>query len=211
MSGTGTVELTDEQIAGMSPEQRRDLILRLARPNRELLPPAPVLRRIRYLRLAITTGSAVLLVPWIAYLALTLPERYVVHNWSITWVGFDVLLLLMFAATALLGWLRRQLLILTGFASGVLLLCDTWFDVMTASRGDLWESLASAAVEVPIAAVLIGGSLRLTRYMAERLWFIEPGQHIWQVPLALPRRWQRNRPTGPAGPGATGRSSSTGR
>ena len=37
-------------------------------------------------------ASAVLLIPWIAYLGLSLPHRYVAHNWDATWVGFDVLL-----------------------------------------------------------------------------------------------------------------------
>jgi hypothetical protein len=178
--------LTDEEIAAMSPGERRELIWRLARPSGELLPPARTVRRIRYLRLAITTASAVLLVPWITYLALTLPARYVVQNWSATWVGFDMLLLFMFALTAVLGWLRRQLLILTGFASGVLLLCDAWFDLMTADPGDRWESVGGALLEVPIAILLIGGALRLTRFLAARLWYLEPGMHLWQVPLAVP-------------------------
>src|SRR5262245_65532339 len=74
----GGVELTDEQIGTMSIEQRRELIWRLARPSADLLPPIRILRRIRYVRLAIMTGSALLLIPWIAFLALTLPDRYVV-------------------------------------------------------------------------------------------------------------------------------------
>jgi hypothetical protein len=180
------LELTDEQIHAMSAEQRRDLIWRLARPSEELLPPVRTLRRIRYLRLAIMTTSAVLLVPWIVYLALTLPERYVVHNWSVVWVGFDIMLLFMVAATAVLGWLRRQLLILTAFASGVLLICDAWFDIMLSAPGDRWGSVASAGLEIPVSVLMIAGSLRLVRFMAARLWFLQPGMHLWQVPLAVP-------------------------
>jgi hypothetical protein len=152
-----------------------------------------VLRRIRYLRLAVTTGAAVLLIPWILYLADTLPDRYVVNHWALTWVGFDVLLFCMFAATAVLGWLRRQLVVLIGFASGVLLLCDAWFDIMTANPNDVWVSVLAAALEVPIAILLIGGALRLTRYLAARLWLLEPGMHLWQMPLAVPTRRERVR------------------
>jgi hypothetical protein len=180
------VELTDDEILAMSIEQRRDLIWRLARPSAELLPPRRTLKRIRYLRLVIMTASAVLLVPWIVFLGLTLPQRYVVNNWSATWVGFDVILLVMFASTAVLGWLRRQLLILTAFASGVLLPCDAWFDVMTAAPRDVSWSLGSAALEIPIAALLIGGAPRLVRFMAARFWVLQPGMHLWQVPLAIP-------------------------
>jgi hypothetical protein len=180
------VELTDEEIQAMSAEQRRDLIRRLARPSAELLPPPQMLRRIRYLRLLIMTGSAVLLVPWIVYLGLTLPERYVVNNWSATWVGFDLILLVMLVSTAVLGWLRRQLLILTAFASGVLLVSDAWFDIMTAAPHDLRWSVASAALELPMAALLIGGALRLVRFMAARFWILQPGMRMWQVPLVIP-------------------------
>jgi hypothetical protein len=38
--------------------------------------------------------------------------------------GFDVLLLVFMAITALLGLLRRQLLIVSAFTTGVLLVCD---------------------------------------------------------------------------------------
>jgi hypothetical protein len=63
--------------------------------------------------------SAVVLVPWIAYLAVTLPRIYVTHNWDEAWVGFDILLLLLIASTAVVGILRRQMVMLTGFATGI--------------------------------------------------------------------------------------------
>ena len=34
------------------------------------------------------------------------------------------------------GYLRRQALVVTAFATGVLLVCDAWFDVMTAHGDD---------------------------------------------------------------------------
>ncbi len=179
---TSLVEPTDEQILAMSPRQRRDLIQRLARPSEELL-PTRVVHRLRYLRLALMTGSALLLIPWIAYLSLTLPDRYVVHNWAATWIGFDILLLLMFATTALLGWLRRLLVVLPAFASGVLLVCDAWFDITLAGPHDVWGSVASAALELPVAVVLIGGTLRLMWFAAARMWLLEPGTRLWQVSI----------------------------
>jgi hypothetical protein len=73
--------------------------------------------------------------PWIVYLGFTLPANYVAQNWPATWIGFDCLLVAFMAATAVLAWLRRQLVMLTAFTTGVLLICDAWFDILTAGLG----------------------------------------------------------------------------
>jgi hypothetical protein len=179
--------LTDEQISALSPTERRELIARLVRPVEELVPSHRWLRRTVELRVAVMVLSAVVLVPWIVYLAITLPPRYVANNWDVTWVGFDVLLLVLIAATAVLGYLRRQLLVLTAFAAGVLLVCDAWFDVLTAHGDELTWSLATAlAVELPLAGLLIAGALQVLRLVAARAWLLEPGAHAWQIPIPLP-------------------------
>jgi hypothetical protein len=179
--------LTDEQIAALSPEERRELIARLVRPVDDLVPSRRWLRRTREVRVAVMVLSAAVLVPWIAYLAVTLPRVYVARNWDVAWVGFDVLLLTLIAATAVLGYLRRQLLVLTAFAAGVLLLCDAWFDVLTAHGDDqTWSVLTAAAVELPLAGLLIAGALQVMRLVAARAWLLEPGAHAWQIPIPLP-------------------------
>ena len=176
--------LTDAQINGLSPQDRHELIRRLARPPAELLPRPGALARMRRWRLTVVIGSAVALVPWTVYLGLTLPDRHVARNWSVTWVGFDALLLLMFVLTAALGAMRRQLLVPAAFTSGVLLLCDAWFDVTTAGPSEFWQALGTAVlVEIPIAALLISSALRLIRMTAARLWMVAPGERLWQVPL----------------------------
>jgi hypothetical protein len=127
---------------------------------------APWLWRTRRLRMSVLLLGAILLVPWIGYLAVSLPRRYVAHNWDRTWVGFDVLLLAMLLLTAVLGLRRRPLVVLTGFATGLLLVCDAWFDVMTADADDIALSLLTAlVVELPLAAILIAGSLQRFRML----------------------------------------------
>ena len=112
--------------------------------------------------------GAVLLVPWIGYLSVSLPRRYVAHNWDRTWVGFDVLLLVMLLLTAVLGLRRRPMVIVTGFATGLLLVCDAWFDVMTADADDIALSLITAlVVELPLAALLVVGSLQRLRLLVD--------------------------------------------
>ncbi len=181
--------LTDEQIAALSAEERRELIRRLARPMEEIVPSRRWLRRTRDAWITLMVTSAVVLVPWIVYLAITLPRAYVAHNWDRTWTGFDVLLLVMMVATAVLGWQRRQLLVLSAFATGVLLVCDAWFDVMTAGNRDVDVSLLTALlVELPLAALLIAGALRVVRLTAERLWALDPGGSVWRIRIPLPTR-----------------------
>ncbi len=181
------LDISDEQIARLTRAQRQELIRRLSRHTFAGLPSLHAVQRIRRRRLFVMIGGVVVLVPWTVYLGMTLPDRHVAHNWSVTWVGFDILLLLTFATTALFGLLRRQLVVLGAFASSILLLCDAWFDVTTASAGrEFWWALATAVVfEIPIAALLASSALRLLRLMAVRLWLIEPGDRLWMAPIPL--------------------------
>ena len=181
------IELTDEQILVMTPSERRELIERLARPVAELIPTGAIARS-RRVRLGMMVFGTVALIPWIVYLVATLPNTYVAQNWTLTWVGFDLLLLAMMATTVVLGLLRRQLLVLTAFATGVLLICDAWFDITTAAGDDVWISVIAAVCgELPLAFVLISGTLRLIRVMTARLWILQPGMRLWHVELPLPR------------------------
>ena len=175
--------LSDAQIAAMTPAERRDLISRLERPVAELL-PASDLARLRRVRLVVMVGAIIGLAPWIVYLAISLPDKYIAQNWPTTWVGFDLLILMFMAATAVLGLLRRQLLVLTAFTTGVLLICDAWFDVMTAAPADRWLSVMTAVFgELPLAGLLITGALRVLRLTATRLYILEPGMPLWRIPL----------------------------
>ncbi|MGW5253532.1 hypothetical protein ACWERW_10975 [Streptomyces sp. NPDC004012] len=90
-------------------------------------------------------------------LALTLPSSRHVHEWRLTWVGFDVLLIASLACTALLAWRRSRSVILYAHATAVLLICDTWFDIsLDAGTGDVWISGGLALLtELPLAAFLI--------------------------------------------------------
>ena len=175
--------LSDARIAAMSPAQRRDLIQRLQRPLDEVFPP-PMARRMRRTRLTLMVGGTIASIPWTVYLAFTLPANYVAHNWPATWMGFDCVLIAFMAATAVLGCLHRQLVVLPAFATGVLLVCDAWFDILTASPRDIWVSVLTAALgNLPLAVIMITGALRIMRLTAVRLWFLDPGTPAWRLPL----------------------------
>ena len=183
MTGYSDGVLSDAHIAAMSPAQRRELIQRLERPLDEVF-PAELARRMRRTRLTLMVAGTIVLIPWIVYLGFTLPANYVAYNWPATWIGFDSLLIAFMVATAVLGWLRRQLVVLPGFTTGVLLICDAWFDIMTAGPGQVWVSVLTAALgNLPLAALLITGALRILRVTATRLWLLDHGTPVWRLPL----------------------------
>ncbi|MFK0024010.1 hypothetical protein [Streptomyces sp. NPDC090798] len=115
------------------------------------------IRRHRRHTLELLTVCALALVPWTVLLAMTLPSVYEVRQWRVTWVGFDALLMVAMAATALLGWLRHRAVIVSAAATAVLLICDAWFDVSLAfGTSGVWLSAVLAAcVELPLAFYLI--------------------------------------------------------
>jgi len=141
--------------------------------------------QIRRIREWLALTAAVALIPWTIYLGFTLPQSYAAQHWQATWVGFDLLLLGFMTATAVLGFARHHLLTLFAFSTGVLLLCDAWFDVLTAKRGDLAVSILIAATgELPLAVVLIGGSLRIARLQMRPV-----GRARWPFPRRRHRPW----------------------
>ena len=97
---------------------------------------------------------ALLLLPWALFLKWRLPSHHVVRHWDTVWTGFDLVL-----AGALLGLAvclvrRSSWTQVAAAVAGTMLLCDAWFDVLTASSGaGVGEAIAEAAVaEVPLAA-----------------------------------------------------------
>lgn len=175
--------LTDDQIAALTADQRRELITRLEKPLSDVIDPA-LLARIRRIRLGLMVGGSLAMIPWLSYLAFTLPASYVAHNWPLTWIGFDILLVAFMLATAALGYLRRQLLVPAAFTTGVLLICDAWFDLMTAGPKDVWLSVGTALlIELPLAAFMIFSAQRMMRLTMLRLWLLDPGMRLWHLPL----------------------------
>lgn len=112
--------------------------------------------------------SAAVLVPWTAGLASLLPSTYLVTNWSLTWVGFDVALLLALGAAGVASLRRHPAAPGLLAVAASLLLCDAWFDVTTAaSTSDLVASAAAALlVELPLAVLLAREGRRQSRAAA---------------------------------------------
>ena len=101
--------------------------------------------------------AALGLAPWTIVLSFRLPAEHTSHHWDIAWVGFDVVLTLAVAATAI-GIHRRLLWARTPAAvAATLLLMDAWFDNLLASgAAEHFEAaLASVLVELPLGLVCL--------------------------------------------------------
>lgn len=157
-------------------------------------PRAQAMRRIL---LAAVTGSLVFLVPWIAYLSVSLPSERQVDQWDIAWVGFDFALAAAIGMTAWTAWRRRQVFIPWAMITGTLLICDAWFDiVLDWNTPDLWFAVLSALIgELPLAALLFYAARRLLRLTIERAWALTghtgPAPRVSRVELLVTANWLR--------------------
>jgi hypothetical protein len=151
---------TDDDLASLTREQRARLAHRLAElaaadPAAPRARPAPGAARRRWLAVLALAACAAM-IPWTARLATTLPEHYVTAHWSITWVGFDSVLVLSFAVTAWATLRGARAVWAATAVTATLLLCDAWFDITTASTAaDRTASAVAGAAEVPLAALLL--------------------------------------------------------
>ena len=180
--------IEENALRAMSAEERAELHHLLVSIDAEL----PSLERDDHRRrrlVLMLTAASVGLIPWTVLLAVTLPPRYLAGNWTVTWVGFDSILLSVLALTAWLAWRRRQAVVITAFVAATLLTCDAWFDITTsAGRTDTVIAVLSAVfLELPLAGLLFAVAHHLLSYTVHRA---RAGQstphgaaHLFKLPL----------------------------
>jgi hypothetical protein len=99
---------------------------------------------------------SLVLLPWIGYIAVSLPSRQLSPNYDIAWAGFDTFLR------------RSRYLSTAASATATLLIVDAWFDCMTTPARERWQSfLLCGLVELPLAVVCLWLSYH-THQIAER-------------------------------------------
>jgi len=157
--------LSQEELRGMSRDERLALLRSLIALDNSEPPDQPVGRRRRVVVLIAIVTCCVVLAAWIAVLALTLPRYYRSGGWRGAWVGFDLVLLVAFAVTGWAAWRRRQILVICLVVLATLLCCDAWFDVVldAHTKGFELSLLSALVVELPLAALAIAGARRLLR------------------------------------------------
>jgi hypothetical protein len=101
-------------------------------------------------------AMAVILLPWIVYLRMTLPTQAIASHYRTAWVGFDFILFSQLARTGIYAFRRREreLVRLHAAVCATLLTVDAWFDITTSPKSDLPVSIALAVlIELPLAFV----------------------------------------------------------
>jgi hypothetical protein len=177
--------LSDGQIVALTMGERRELARRLlGLPAVIVLPEREARRRRR--TLVLLGVGCILLVPWVIFLALSLPRHYETGDWRATWVGFDIVLIFALALTAYLGWKKRQLVMFAAFATGLMLACDAWFDITTASSSDkLTAAVSAILIELPLAGLLLSVTYRLLKLVAARRLGGSSPHTLWSLPVLI--------------------------
>ena len=113
------------------------------------------LRRSRRWLLLLLGAVAVGLLPWIGYLGATLPSKHVAHHWQVAWVGLDIAEASALVATFVALLRNSSAVTVVASIAGTLLVCDAWFDVVTAKPGTdvAWALFFALFAELPLAAL----------------------------------------------------------
>ncbi|GGU41335.1 hypothetical protein GCM10010289_72810 [Streptomyces violascens] len=97
--------------------------------------------------------TAAVLLAWTVVLGFLLDGQTQVRNWSVSWVGMDLLQVTGLVATAILLARRVRTVSPVAAATAALLVLDAWFDVATSDDGGArYVALIMAfLVELPAA------------------------------------------------------------
>jgi hypothetical protein len=166
------MEWSTDDLRLMEPSERVALMRALAELAEEDPLDDPGHRKGRRLFIVVTVGSCVWMIPWIVYLAFTLPGNYTAGQWSATWTGFDIALLAALAGTALAILRKRQVAIVGMLITSTLLACDAWFDVMLSWGADEFPLSVVTALggELPLAGLCFYAARRLIRLTVHAAW-----------------------------------------
>lgn len=117
----------------------------------------PTVRRLPRPLTALLAVVAIGLVPWTLYLTFTLPTRHLTKHYDLAWVGFDIGLTAAFAGTAWAALRLSPWLVPLAAATGTMLVCDAWFDIVTSqSSSEMWDAVIEAVLaELPLAAICL--------------------------------------------------------
>jgi hypothetical protein len=127
-------------------------------------------------------AAALVLLPWIIFLAETLPTRQFDRHYRAAWVGFDIILVLAITRTAYMAFRVDPRVQFPAMATAVLLFVDAWFDVTTsANRSQFFIAVVLALfVEIPAAIFSLFLARSINRRVLELAAVsVPPPHHYW--------------------------------
>lgn len=118
-------------------------------PDLAGVPPAP--RWLGPLALVCLIG----MLPWIVFLAFTIPQRSRAQHYDLAWIGFDCAMWLVLAALAFFAWRRHPATGPVAAVASTMLVVDAWFDVTTSAdeKQFLIALVLACVAEVPLAII----------------------------------------------------------
>ena len=112
---------TENEVRSWTPDERANIARLLDQLVERPAENSGVVRR-RRLSIVASAVGALGMLPWIGYLASSLPLAESGGAWRVAWVGFDVMLARVLMLTAWLGFRRRQVAILGLLVASTMLL-----------------------------------------------------------------------------------------
>ena len=107
---------------------------------------------VRWLPIALTV-TALALVPYLVTALAVVPTAQIAYHLKIAWTGLDVFEILALAATGFALHRRVASTVVPATVAGTLLLCDAWLNIIPSTGPGLYEGIAMAFLEVPLAAL----------------------------------------------------------
>lgn len=119
-----------------------------------VIPPQPSLPLPRWFG-PLATCVAIGIVPWIVYLALTLPGHQRAEDYDIAWVGFDSAMCVVLGSLAYCALKRKPATGPLAAVAATMLVIDAWFDIVTTEEGTrlVLAALSAAVAELPLAII----------------------------------------------------------
>lgn len=132
--------------------------------------------------------------PWIIYLALTLPRRARAEHYDLAWIGFDCAMWIVLAALAWTALKRHPAIGPVAAVAATMLVVDAWFDVLTATGDQLLLSLVLAvAGELPLAAICVWVAINAEQIRARAYRRL---RSRWEAAIGLAREAAVENPSG---------------
>ena len=116
----------------------------------------------RQKNISVITFSILSMVCWVIYLRLTLPKTYSAQHWRMAWIGFDFGLFVSLIFTLVSHYRNDARAINSAIVASTFLFIDSWFDVITATKGidRITAFILAFAIQIPLGVYLVKYSKR---------------------------------------------------